>query len=244
MDKNTLSNYGWIVIAVLVLSVMIALATPFGSFIEQGVRSTTEGLFNTSQNAMNTAFGDLGVEVKDQTFEEGYIGGQPNTPKEFSKIINKSWGNITPYGRSVWTDGTNTYHSYQSQQYILHNGNWITKNWNITIESGDKVWTDGTNIYYSSGSQQYVLNEGTWEKKTWNENGYTYILGSHIWTDGTNIYYSCNSSQYVLNGDTWEPKTWTGLPDFNLSNFQASDVWTDGTNYYYSRDMVHRVLVK
>ena len=72
MDKNTLSNYGWIVIAVLVLSVMIALATPFGQYVEMGVRSTTEGLFSTSQNAMNSAFGDLGVEVKDQTFEEGY----------------------------------------------------------------------------------------------------------------------------------------------------------------------------
>ena len=63
MDKNTLSNYGWIVIAVLVLSVMIALATPFGQYIELGVRSTTEGLFSTSQNAMNSAFGDLGVDT-------------------------------------------------------------------------------------------------------------------------------------------------------------------------------------
>ena len=74
MDKNTLSNYGWIVIAVLVLSVMIALATPFGSYIEQGVRATTEGLFNTSKNAVNTAFEDLGVQMDDQTFEEGYTG--------------------------------------------------------------------------------------------------------------------------------------------------------------------------
>ena len=30
MDKETLSNYGWVVICVLVLVVMIALATPFG----------------------------------------------------------------------------------------------------------------------------------------------------------------------------------------------------------------------
>ena len=30
MDKETLSNYGWIVICVLVLAVMLALATPFG----------------------------------------------------------------------------------------------------------------------------------------------------------------------------------------------------------------------
>ncbi len=53
MDKNTLSNYGWIVIAVLVLSVMIALATPFGEYIKAGVESTTAGLFETSEKAMN-----------------------------------------------------------------------------------------------------------------------------------------------------------------------------------------------
>lgn len=53
MDKNTLSNYGWIVIAVLVLSVMIALATPFGEYIKAGVESTTQGLFDVQENALN-----------------------------------------------------------------------------------------------------------------------------------------------------------------------------------------------
>ena len=53
MDKSTLSNYGWIVIAVLVLAVMIALATPFGSYIKTGVENTTQGLFDTSEKAMN-----------------------------------------------------------------------------------------------------------------------------------------------------------------------------------------------
>jgi hypothetical protein len=39
MDKETLSHYGWIVILVLVLSCMIALATPFGQFIAKGFES-------------------------------------------------------------------------------------------------------------------------------------------------------------------------------------------------------------
>ena len=55
MDKNTVSNYGWIVIAVLVLSVMIALATPFGEYIKAGVESTTAGLFETQQSALEAA---------------------------------------------------------------------------------------------------------------------------------------------------------------------------------------------
>jgi|GEM_PF-2879116 len=68
MDKNTLSNYGWIVIAVLVLSVMIALATPFGSYVKNATESTLTGLFDTSESALNvvgmSATGT--VEVMDQ----------------------------------------------------------------------------------------------------------------------------------------------------------------------------------
>ena len=51
MDKSTLSNYGWIVITCLVLAVMIALATPFGKFIEAGVQSTYQGLLATQNSA-------------------------------------------------------------------------------------------------------------------------------------------------------------------------------------------------
>jgi hypothetical protein len=53
MDKETLSNYGWIVICTLVLAVMIALATPFGQFIADGVQSTAQGLVDTSNKALD-----------------------------------------------------------------------------------------------------------------------------------------------------------------------------------------------
>jgi len=54
MDKETLSNYGWIVICVLVLAVMLALATPFGTFVADAVKSTTQGLFDVNKNALNS----------------------------------------------------------------------------------------------------------------------------------------------------------------------------------------------
>lgn len=57
MDKETLSNYGWVVICVLVLVVMIALATPFGKFIAEAVKNTTKGLFDASHNALETGLG-------------------------------------------------------------------------------------------------------------------------------------------------------------------------------------------
>jgi hypothetical protein len=64
MDKETLSNYGWVVICVLVLVVMIALATPFGKFIADAVKSTTEGLFDAGSKALNTGLSSAaGVTV-------------------------------------------------------------------------------------------------------------------------------------------------------------------------------------
>lgn len=71
MDKQTLSNYGWIVIAVLVLSVMIALATPFGEYIKAGVESTTAGLFDAENKALDVVLPAKNL-VKPENCEFGY----------------------------------------------------------------------------------------------------------------------------------------------------------------------------
>ena len=65
MDKETLSNYGWIVICVLVLAVMLALATPFGTFVSGAIKSTTAGLFDVNQAAL----GSTGINIDDLVFE-------------------------------------------------------------------------------------------------------------------------------------------------------------------------------
>ena len=66
MDKETLSNYGWVVILVLILAVMLALATPFGTFVAEAVQSTTQGLFDTNKQALDIA----GIVIGDQSFEK------------------------------------------------------------------------------------------------------------------------------------------------------------------------------
>ncbi len=53
MDKETLSNYGWVVICVIVLSVMIALATPFADAIKDAVVKTTSNLINKADAALD-----------------------------------------------------------------------------------------------------------------------------------------------------------------------------------------------
>ena len=94
MDKETLSNYGWIVICVLVLAVMIALATPFGSYISSAVKSTTQGLFDVNQSALNST--GL-INIGDQSFTNGSNGGAGGSESGGSETISdKYWNSDTP----------------------------------------------------------------------------------------------------------------------------------------------------
>ena len=53
MDKHTLSNYGWLVILTLVLSVMIAFATPFGEYVQTGAQSISDAIISANNDAVN-----------------------------------------------------------------------------------------------------------------------------------------------------------------------------------------------
>ena len=48
MDRQTLSNYGWIVCSLVVLAILIALATPFATAVADSVMKTTQIMENTS----------------------------------------------------------------------------------------------------------------------------------------------------------------------------------------------------
>lgn len=84
MDKETLSNYGWIVICVLVMVVMIALASPFGNFVASAIKSTTQGLFDVNQSALNST--GL-IDIGDQSFGDGEGEVPPaETKPDFSHL--------------------------------------------------------------------------------------------------------------------------------------------------------------
>lgn len=48
MDKETLSKYGWVVIVIIVLVILMSFAAPFGSYVKDNVSNT----LNTLTNAM------------------------------------------------------------------------------------------------------------------------------------------------------------------------------------------------
>jgi len=83
MDKETLSNYGWIVICVLVMAVMIALAGPFGTFVADAVKSTSNGLFDVNQEALGAA----GITIADNELTKYTILDNPETEVERGDVI-------------------------------------------------------------------------------------------------------------------------------------------------------------
>lgn len=82
MDKETLSQYGWVVIVIIVLIIMIALATPFGSYVAKAAKSSviafsdkTEDIFDKNDiNYDSPEFADIpmldGTETVNLTNEE------------------------------------------------------------------------------------------------------------------------------------------------------------------------------
>lgn len=66
MDKETLSNYGWVVIVVVILCILIALASPFGNYISESTTNATHAL----KQRQDTAFEQIGIKTQEKLQEE------------------------------------------------------------------------------------------------------------------------------------------------------------------------------
>ena len=89
MDKETLSNYGWITIVTLVLAVMLTFATPFGTYIGNGVVSIARGYVATSEKKLNNDnVKEMGSKW-DGKFENGVASGEDNVIPNGAKYIRK-----------------------------------------------------------------------------------------------------------------------------------------------------------
>jgi hypothetical protein len=69
MDKETLSNYGWIIILVLILAVLLALASPFGLFVNDAIKEVTGGFWDVNSASLNA----IGLATDDLKFSDGNV---------------------------------------------------------------------------------------------------------------------------------------------------------------------------
>ena len=155
---------------------MIALATPFGSYIKTGVENTTQGLFDTSEKAMNV----VGMSAGDGSFESG--SGETSTTKlpakgktleqytwaEVKSIVSN--GKATEYGFSVGATKSLTYnnHDYTARIIGLDQDGTNTATFMFTSSIGNHVMNPyDDNIGYGVNTGGFAASDmNSWLNST------------------------------------------------------------------------------
>lgn len=71
MEKNTLSQYGWIVVLILILCILIGLASPFGLYIKNTALNATDSFVSITYEALNI---DRPIEGGEEAFYVDNMG--------------------------------------------------------------------------------------------------------------------------------------------------------------------------
>lgn len=232
MDKETLSNYGWIVIAVLVLSVMIALATPFGNFIKDAVWSTTQGLFSTGENALNT------VGISSQEEKPLYSFGVLSD----IHLKDSSYGTDESYSLSDYERAL-TFYKNNNVEFVSVTGDIIALN---RTPDGDKVsahneWVSELKLFkqYNSTYFNKPVYAVTGNHDA-NPNGYyVQVNNSNKDTEGLNINIIADGYDGSKSAETVY-KELTGQ-DLNYVVERGDDVFIYSSMYYWYYAKFNRV---
>ena len=187
MDKETLSSYGWILVAVLIGSIMLAMATPLGNYIFANIQNATiEGL-----NQTNLGKGDpeqVIVDPKDRKkvvfetqggeFNGGYITSyQPGTSVYLPTNIVRDCYDFGGWYTSAECSGSPIEQiSSSSSTNLVFYADWIPKRYVVT----------------------YNLNGGSFENPDAAEYYYIYSKGINLPTS-TN-YGAISKDGYIFDG--------------------------------------------
>ena len=197
MDKQTLSNYGWVVVLVLILSVLLALATPFGTFVADAIKSTSTSLFDVQWSALDA----IGVKADKVTFDPSNppIPFDPTDKSEITITINDK--DYVGYKEMTWHDWLNSqfnidaFHPYSSIITWTEDGSSVEKE-ELLIDNGVYTITElqitelqMTINFANNAYDPYEINyvEGmTWDE--WVKSMYN-TIGATINTDNSNADY-------------------------------------------------------
>ena len=200
MDRQTLANYGWIVIVALILAVMLALATPFGKYVMDGVSSIASGYINTSNEAMSDANKDkLVAEWEDKwanstcTHESQSVGMSDATCTQNGiegKVICNDCKKVLNEGTVVPAFGHNTKTINATNRYT---GDEYCERCETIIEHGEEIPV--TILQFTINGTKYSYEDGmTWEE--WANSDYN-----------TSPYYAYKNPEYnevtIRKSDTY-----------------------------------------
>ena len=90
MDRDTLSNYGWIVVLTLILSVLLALASPFGNFLATGFKATYAGFAMTANKALGIAIPGANLSNPEGGTPDDNVDPDDLLENAYALILNNS----------------------------------------------------------------------------------------------------------------------------------------------------------
>lgn len=170
MDKNTLSEWGWIIVVIIIIAILLAFATPFGKFVVASIQNMTDdftqmvgGTFSNSnklsspKNLMVTDEGENYILTYDPvTQADGYIVmingeekiGTTQTSVDISKALDGLTGAVSV--EVVATDSTGNHGNSPKAKYIhkmpglYKTGTYtLIKSWEALVNEGAINATDG-----------------------------------------------------------------------------------------------------
>jgi hypothetical protein len=233
MDKETLSNYGWIVICILVLAIMIALATPFGQFVANGVQVTVDGLTEVLNKSKSIA----GL---DSDGDDDIENNAPITPLDHTVtfLVNGEVYEVLSVkdGNSVNAPATNP-----NQEGSFFYGWTIGENTEENLIKFPYTPTDNIelNCFFKTVHTEIELSANEW---------IAYIGASYSLKDLKKLndewailgcYYPYGVPAPILIGTTTTACRTSGYYD-NDPYYSTASLWTNGTVeykgtiYYYS----------
>lgn len=194
MDKETLSHYGWIIVMILTLSIMLAFATPLGKYVGKGVANIAMGFIDANDNAVDSN----NIEQMGNKWDD-YLNGKidkdtpdapenPSTPEECSHQTTRIEGQ---------KEATCTTKGYTGDTYCsdcnekLSNGNDIAMKSHTAI-TDKAVGATCTTTGLTEGSHCGVCNAIIVKQEIVPKLSHTYEITGH--TDAT-----CNE----LGNDTY-----------------------------------------
>ena len=178
MDKETLSHYGWIVVLVLILSVMIALATPFGEYVKVSATNTLTSFIDTNQGALsivdppssftNPNKFNYPTAIKTPTyFAEDY---DDMTVSLFTYLSEYSYANGDHSEGSRYAQVAEQYKNNPSYRESIIPNQIVTFKTDLL---NNKIYEDKiyANLYYKNGTNKLIelTREGTDEEVEFNE---------------------------------------------------------------------------
>ena len=234
MDRETLSNYGWITIVTLVLAVMLALATPFGTYVGDGVVSIARGYVDTSEKKLNNDnVKEMGSKW-DGKFENGVASGEVSDTTEIKRkagSIIPTGATYTPSGKAALTgNGTNKFPNTPAE-----NDKYKEEDYTYTFKSSKNGWTVSVN---NSAKTEFGIIISTIVNKPVVSLSNTFFNCNNM-TTAPKIPNTITDISNMFNGNN-KLKTYVGSTDSdgNFSNYKIPSGVTDMSNAFYHCDLI------